>query len=240
MRINADVGESYGSWIMGQDALLMPWLDQASIACGFHAGDPDVMATTVKLALEQGVEMGAHPSYPDLQGFGRRSMQLQPDEVQHLLLYQVGALQAIAQAEGGSIRYVKPHGALYNDMLRDPQLLDVVMQAVARLNQHQSHPLALMLLARADNSAVIHKAAEYELPLYFEAFADRAYNPDGLLVPRTEPGALLDDLQQIQAQAQQLLQGQPVKADSLCVHGDHPRAVEIVEALFRLIKHHAI
>ncbi|MBE0505193.1 MAG: 5-oxoprolinase subunit PxpA [Marinospirillum sp.] len=240
MLINADVGESFGAWPMGQDELLMPWLDQASIACGFHAGDPDVMAATVKLALEQGVEMGAHPSYPDLQGFGRRSMQLPPDEVQHLLLYQVGALQAIAQAEGGSIRYVKPHGALYNDMLRDPHLLDAVMQAVARLNQHQQHPLKLMLLARADNSAVIHKATEYELPLYFEAFADRAYTPEGLLMPRNQAGAVLHDLPAIQAQAQQLLRGQPVKADSLCVHGDHPRAVEIAETLFRLVKHHAI
>lgn len=240
MLINADVGESFGCWNKGQDELLMPWLDQASIACGFHAGDPDVMAATVKLALEQGVEMGAHPSYPDLQGFGRRSMLLQPDEVKHLLLYQVGALQAIAQAEGGRISYVKPHGALYNDMLRDPHLLDAVMQAVAQLNQHQQHPLKLMLLARVDNSAVIHKAAEYELPLYFEAFVDRAYTPEGLLMPRNQAGAVLHDLPAIQAQAQQLLQGQPVKADSLCVHGDHPRAVETVEALFRLIKHHAI
>jgi 5-oxoprolinase (ATP-hydrolysing) subunit A len=240
MLINADVGESFGCWQMGQDALLMPWLDQASIACGFHAGDPSVMVKTVQLALEHRVEMGAHPSYPDLQGFGRRSMAMKPEEVTALIRYQVGALQAIAEAEGGQLGYVKPHGALYNDMMQNEQLMLAVMNAVVGLNRSRSQPLHLMLLAQMENTQVQQLAEARGLPLYFEAFADRGYQVDGWLIPRGQPGALLQTEAEVQQQANRLLRGDPVQADSLCLHGDHPQALAFAEALFQAVKHHAL
>lgn len=240
MLINADVGESFGVWQMGQDVLLMPWLDQASIACGFHAGDPVVMVKTVKLALEHRVEIGAHPSYPDLQGFGRRSLRMVPEDVIPLIRYQVGALQAIAEAEGGQLGYVKPHGALYNDMMQDERLLVAVMDAVAGLNQQRTQPLRLMLLARRDNTDAQRLAEERELPLYLEAFADRGYQSDGLLIPRGQAGALLQSEAEVQQQASHLLRGDPVQADSLCLHGDNPQALAFAEALFQTVKHHAL
>jgi UPF0271 protein len=147
--LNCDIGESYGAWTMGLDAEVMPYIDCANIACGFHAGDPSVMRKTVALALSHDVTIGAHPAYPDLVGFGRRSMACSPQEIQDLLHYQIGALDGVARAQGGRVSYVKPHGAMYNDMMANPTQLRAVIEGIARYNAE----LPLMLLAMRDNSA---------------------------------------------------------------------------------------
>ncbi|WP_052063807.1 5-oxoprolinase subunit PxpA [Nitrincola sp. A-D6] len=245
MLLNADVGESFGIWTLGRDAEVIPWLDQANIACGFHASDPLTMQKTVCLALAHQVSIGAHPAYPDLIGFGRRSLKVSGEELRALIRYQVGALQAITRAEGGQVDYVKPHGALYNDMMSDAALLQDVMEAIAALNQYSETPLSLMLLSRADNSAVEALAERHQLPLIFEAFADRAYTPSGLLMPRSEPGAVHHDSKLILAQAISLARQQNVstpsgllslKADSLCVHGDNEDSIATVRAIHQALR----
>lgn len=235
--LNADMGESYGAWSMGCDALLMPLVDMANIACGFHAGDPLTLKNTVKLAKQNGTQIGAHPSYPDLVGFGRRSMHFSPAEIIAMLHYQIGALHGICQAQGVGVRYIKPHGALYNDMLRDPAIFRAIVEAVASYDAD----LPLMVLARRDNSALQHIADEYNVSLLFEAFADRAYDDQGLLVGREQSGAVYDDPQQIIDQAVLLARegiiittsGQPLslQADTLCVHGDNQAAIEAITAI---------
>lgn len=237
IKLNCDLGESFGPWTMGQDAAMMPLIDQANIACGFHASDPLTMRRTVRLALEHDVSIGAHPGYPDLVGFGRRSMPFEHEELVALLRYQVGALDAIARAEGGRVDYVKPHGALYNDMMRSLAILRAVLEAVAGLGGG----LALMALARADNAPTRELADEHGVPLILEAFADRAYAPDGSLQPRDRAGAVLESAETIAAQALRLARSEPMgledgsalilTADSLCVHGDTPQALTAVQAI---------
>ncbi len=233
--LNCDMGESFGAWKMGLDEEVMPHIDCASIACGFHAGDPGVMRHTVSLAVRHGVRIGAHPAYPDLAGFGRRSMSCSAQEIEDLLHYQIGALNGICRAQGARVSYVKPHGALYNDMMRDPELLHTVMRAVAAYDAD----LQLILLARRDNSEAASMAAPYGLSLLFEAFADRAYDAQGHLVHRALPGAvhLLHDA--VVAQALDIAAGRPLttadgsslllEADTLCVHGDNPAAITAIQ-----------
>ncbi len=235
--LNCDMGESFGAWRMGLDEDVMPHVDCANIACGFHASDPLTMRRTVRLAMEHGVRIGAHPAYPDLVGFGRRSMSCSAEEVEALLLYQIGALDGICRAEGGRVRYVKPHGALYNDMMRQPQLLGAVMNAVHRYDPE----LPLVLLARRDNSEAEALAEPLGLPLLFEAFADRAYDADGYLLARDRPGAVLHQSELIVAQAVRLARGETLntadgqalrmRADTLCVHGDNPESVAVVRQI---------
>ncbi len=233
-RLNCDMGESFGAWTMGMDEAVMPYVDCANIACGFHAADPGIMRRTVALAVNHDVMIGAHPAYPDLAGFGRRSMNCSAQEVEDMLLYQLGALEAICRAEGATLSYVKPHGALYNDMMRQPALLRAVMRAVAAFDAS----LPLMLLARRDNREAQSLAAEQGIPLWFEAFADRGYDGDGYLLPRSQPGAVHHDAEQILAQALTFARGEPLtasdgsdlylQADSLCVHGDNAESVAVV------------
>ncbi|MBJ6136940.1 5-oxoprolinase subunit PxpA [Marinobacter litoralis] len=242
MRLNCDLGESYGAWTMGMDEHIMPFIDQANIACGFHAGDPITMQHTVQLALKHGVELGAHPSYPDLQGFGRRSMSMKPAEITALVSYQIGALSHIAASQGGLLRYVKPHGALYNDMMRDEAILESILLAISR----SPHQLALMAMSTADNGGLKTLCEEYDVPLILEAFADRAYDERGFIVPRTQPGAVHNDTATIIEQARRLATGTPMQsingsplrleADSLCVHGDNPDAIAAVEAIRKALK----
>ncbi|NBA95878.1 5-oxoprolinase subunit PxpA [Pseudomonas sp. R5(2019)] len=242
--LNCDIGESFGNWTMGLDAEVMPFIDCANIACGFHAGDPSIMAKTVALALSHGVTIGAHPAYPDLVGFGRRSMACSAQEIQDLLHYQIGALDGICRAKGGRVSYVKPHGALYNDMMANPQILRAVMQAVAAYDKR----LPLMLMATRDNSAAQAMGEAFGLTLWFEAFADRAYDEAGRLVSRQLPGAVHHDPEQVIAQALALASGKALiasdgselilTANTLCVHGDNASSVAAVqrirEALDRL------
>lgn len=235
--LNCDIGESYGAWTMGLDAEVMPFIDCANIACGFHAGDPSVMRKTVALALSHNVMIGAHPAYPDLVGFGRRSMACSAAEIQDLLHYQIGALDGICRAQGSRVRYVKPHGAMYNDMMANPAQLRAVIEAIARYDAQ----LPLMLLAMRDNSAAQAMADEFGVQLLFEAFADRAYDSVGRLVSRQLPGAVHHDPETIIAQALTLARGEPLQAsdgsdlslsaDTLCVHGDNASSVAAVQRI---------
>jgi UPF0271 protein len=237
MLLNCDIGESFGAWTMGLDDQVMPYVDQANIACGFHAGDPLVMKNTVALALKHGVMLGAHPAYPDLQGFGRRSMTCRPEEIHAFVLYQVGALNQIAAAQGGNLSYVKPHGALYNDMMRDQAILRAVLSALRESPQN----LAVMAMTTADNQTLKQMCAEYGVPLFLEAFADRAYDDRGFLVPRSQQGAVHHNPDTIVAQAVALSRGEAIQsvndvrlnleADTLCVHGDNPESIAAVKAI---------
>ena len=188
MKLNCDLGESFGMWKMGLDEQVMPHIDMANIACGFHAGDADVMANTLALAKQYKVMVGAHPSYPDKQGFGRRSMAMSEKELTNCLHYQIAAIDGMAAVHGLTLEYVKPHGALYNDMMSDEQTLNIVMRAVASY----AKPLKLMILAT--NQAAEHKvqAKNLQLELILEAFADRQYTDDGKLVTRSLAGSVHD------------------------------------------------
>ncbi|WP_346798327.1 5-oxoprolinase subunit PxpA [Halomonas sp. Bachu 37] len=237
LQLNADMGESFGSWIMGMDHEVMPHVHLANVACGYHASDPDVMRATVRLAKEHGVTVGAHPAYPDLVGFGRRSMVCSPQEVENFVLYQIGALDGICKAEGMSLGYVKPHGALYNDMSRDPEIFSAVMRAILAFDP----ALPLMTMATRDTSAVSDLAAQHGVTLWFEAFADRAYDGAGRLVSRRERGAVHHDPAVIVEQATRIARGLPLiasdgrelvlHADTLCVHGDNPESIAAVKAI---------
>ncbi|MDD0972948.1 LamB/YcsF family protein [Pseudomonas sp. TNT2022 ID681] len=231
------MGESFGSWTMGLDAEVMPFVDCANIACGFHAGDPGIMRHTVALASAHGVTVGAHPAYQDLAGFGRRSMACSNEEIRDLLHYQIGALDGICRTQGTRVAYVKPHGALYNDMMADPQKLRAVLGAVAEYDPQ----LPLMLMATADDSAAQALGDEFGVTLWFEAFADRAYDGAGRLLSRRLPGAVHHDPAQIVEQALRLARGEALiasdgsalrlKAHTLCVHGDNASSVAAVRQI---------
>lgn len=235
--LNCDMGESFGNWKMGLDDEVMPYVDCANIACGFHASDPDIMRRTVALAVQHGVRVGAHPAYPDLQGFGRRSLACSPREVEDMMLYQIGALEGMCRAEGTTVSYVKPHGALYNDMARDPELLRGAMRAVLAYDR----TLPLLAMATADPAPMRALAEEMGVTLWFETFADRAYDSQGRLVSRREPGAVHHDRETIVAQAVTLAKGEALNAndgstlrlaaDTLCVHGDNAESVAAVRAI---------
>lgn len=231
--LNADMGEGFGRYRLEDNALLGQ-VTSASVACGFHAGDPVVMRDTVALAVRSGVVIGAHPGYPDLVGFGRRDLAATPAEVEAFVVYQIGALQGICAAAGTRLRYVKPHGALYNRAARDLPTADAIARAVASVDSS----LALLGLA---GSAMISAAERAGLRGVSEAFVDRAYRADGTLLPRNEPGAALTDAAAIADRALKMVQDGTVaasdgtiitvRAESLCTHGDGPDATAIVRAV---------
>ena len=237
--LNCDMGESYGAWPMGNDAAIMPFITSANIACGFHAGDPAIMQGTVRLAASFGVAIGAHPGYPDLQGFGRRNMQVSPAEVYTMVLYQIGALQAIARAEGVAVKHVKPHGALYNAAAKDRALADAIAQAVVKCDPQ-------LLLYGLSGSQLIAAGAAAGLRTCSEVFADRTYQPDGSLTPRSQPGALIENVEDAVLQVMQMVEKQSVKclsgeavairAETICLHGDGAHAVEFVRHIFSAFK----
>lgn len=218
--LNCDLGESSGS-----DAAIMPYITSANIACGFHAGGPAVMLATVRLAKRHGVHIGAHPGWPDLQGFGRREMSFSGEEVEALVLYQMGALAAIARAEGAELRHVKPHGALYNQAAVNEALAESVARAVKRFRRD-------LILVGLAGSSLVERARGIGLSAASEAFPDRAYNPDGTLMPRSLPGAVLHDPAAVAANAVRLARegirfGEKiVLPDTLCLHGDNETAAE--------------
>ena len=240
MLLNCDLGESYGSWTMGLDAEVMPHIDQANIACGFHGGDPLTIRKTLALAAEHGVSIGAHPAYPDLVGFGRRPMNLSADEIVANLHYQVAALEGMARSAGLELGYVKPHGALYNDMMAGEPVRAAIMNAVATYHR----PLALMLQATPDAELHREEAEAFGITLSFEAFADRCYDDDGRLLSRSKPGAV-HDRERMLSQVEQLqrhgvvttVSGQLIElqADTLCVHGDNLEGVRAIEAIRALV-----
>ena len=243
MLLNCDLGESFGSWTMGLDEQVMPHIDQANIACGFHGGDPLTMRKTLALAAQHGVSIGAHPAYPDLVGFGRRPMNLSADEIIANLHYQVAALEGMAHSQQLELAYVKPHGALYNDMMAKEEVRVAIMQAIASYHR----PLSLMLQATPEASTHRDEAEAFGVDLLFEAFADRCYDDDGKLLSRSKPGAV-HDRERMLAQVEQLqrdgtvatVSGQiiPLQADTLCVHGDNLEGVQAIQAIRALVDGH--
>jgi 5-oxoprolinase (ATP-hydrolysing) subunit A len=227
------MGESFGRWTLGSDAAVMPFISSANVACGGHAGDPNVMAATVRLAKEHGVAVGAHPGYPDIAGFGRRHLEMSPEEVRNMMLAQIGALHAIARAHGCEISHVKPHGALYNEAMRDEVLAHAVVKAVWSFSR-------LIPVFCLPGSEVERAAREEGVLHVLEGFADRAYESNGSLVHRRKQGAVLQDEKAAVAQALGLAAGEitaidgtpiPLTVDTICIHGDNPSAVAIVRAV---------
>jgi len=218
--LNCDMGEN-----IGNDELIMPYITSANIACGFHAGDSSTMRDTIRLAKKYGVKVGAHPSWLDVDGFGRREMSLPEEDVEALILYQIGALSAIAKAEGVELHHVKPHGAIYNQAAKDRALAMSVARAVKRF----SGGLILVGLA---GSGLIEAGLEVGLRVANEGFPDRNYNPDGTLVSRKESNAIIELPEEVAAHALELIQNgilfgeKRVHVETLCLHGDHPRAAE--------------
>jgi UPF0271 protein len=220
--LNADLGEGYGVWRLADDAALLSVVTSGNVACGFHAGDPPTIDRVVRAAVRRGVVIGAQVSYPDLAGFGRRAMELDPDDLTACVLYQIGALDGFACAAGARVRYVKPHGALYHRCLTDPDQARAVITALSRYRPD------LAVLTMADG-ALAAAAADAGLRVVAEGFADRGYLPSGRLVPRGTPGALISDPRQAAAQALRLA-GEGL-VESLCVHSDTPGAVAVAGAV---------
>lgn len=237
MLINCDMGESFGTWTIGQDAQIMPFIDMANIACAMHASDPTVMRKTVQLAKQHKVKIGAHPGYADLQGFGRRHISMSREDLSALYIYQLGALQGICRCEGTQIEYVKPHGALYNDMMRDDAIFQTLLQAQA----HYDASLPLMIMAVPDKQRYVDMAAEFNIALIFEAFSDRSYLDDGRLTPRSAANsqhhtlsAVIDQVTRLATQGEVISNTGThvaIEADSVCIHGDGPLALQIATQL---------
>ncbi len=240
MKINCDLGESFGSWTIGLDSHVMPNIDQANIACGFHGGDPLVMQKTLELAKENNVSVGAHPSYPDLVGFGRRSMNCSAEEIIALVKYQIAAIDGVAKSLGIELEYVKPHGALYNDMMVKEEVRIAILTALSTYHR----PLKLMLQATPNIEKHKVEAKAFNVELLSEAFADRCYDDDGNLLSRSKVGAV-HNKEKMLAQVKQLKRQGSVttvsgkvltlNADSLCVHGDNIECVKAIEAIRVLI-----
>ncbi|MCQ4087682.1 LamB/YcsF family protein [Saccharibacillus sp. JS10] len=232
--LNCDLGESFGAYSIGQDAKILPYVTSANIACGFHAGDPSVMRKTVQSALQAGAAIGAHPGLPDLVGFGRRNMAVSAEEVYAMTVYQIGALEALVRAEGGVLRHVKPHGALYNMAAKQTDLAEAIAEAVYRTNP------ALILFGLA-NSELTRAAERSGLVVAHEAFADRGYQADGSLMPRHLPGALIEDMdiaakrvvQMVMERKISIGSGQhlQIHADTICLHGDGAKALAFAQRI---------
>jgi len=223
--LNCDMGESFGRYALGSDAEVMPLITSANIACGLHAGDPPAMQATIRLAKQYGVVVGAHPGWLDLQGFGRREMSFTPDETEAFVLYQIGALAAFAKAEGMELRHVKPHGALYNQAAKDEALAQAIARAVKSFDRN-------LIFVGLAGSAMIHAGLELDLRVANEGFPDRRYNLDGTLVSRKQANAIIESPEEVAAHAVSLAKdgidfaGKRVRVDTLCLHGDNPKAVE--------------
>ena len=223
--LNSDLGEGFGAWRMGDDALIMDHVTSVNIACGFHAGDPEIMIATVEGALRKGIALGAHPGYPDLAGFGRREMGCTPGEIYAFCLYQVGALSAIVRSRGGRLRHVKAHGALYNRAAGDEAAAGAIVCAARDLGEG-------LIIVGPQGSCLEKACREEGLPFAAEAFADRAYTPGGYLVPRSAPGSVIEDPREAASRAvRMVLEGKVtalggedilLRADTICLHGDTP------------------
>ncbi|WP_122419799.1 LamB/YcsF family protein [Pseudomonas viridiflava] len=232
--LNSDLGESFGAWSMGDDAAILEVVSSANVACGFHAGDPAGILRTLEAAAARDVAVGAHVAYPDLVGFGRRNMDVPAEQLTADVIYQIGALQGLARSAGTTVTYVKPHGALYNTIAGDPVQAAAVIQAILRIDPQ----LKLVCLA---NSKLLGWARDAGLSCVSEAFADRAYTAQGTLVSRSHPGAVLHDVELITERMLRLVRDGVIEAedgslieleaDSICVHGDSPGAVNIAHAL---------
>jgi 5-oxoprolinase (ATP-hydrolysing) subunit A len=232
--LNADLGESFGRWTLGHDADLMKSITSANVACGYHAGDPGVMRETVRAARAAGVAIGAHPGFPDLAGFGRRNLAASPQEVEDFVLYQIGALAGIAAAESVQLQHVKVHGALYNMAVRDRGLADAIARAVTAFDSS-------LILFGLPETELLHAGERAGLRVAAEGFADRAYEADGTLTPRTRPGAVIHSTDEVIGRAVRMardgvvraINGSdiPMRVDTICTHGDTPGSHELVRQL---------
>jgi UPF0271 protein len=241
--LNSDVGESFGTYQLGADAAVMQSITSANVACGFHAGDPGVMRETVRLARAGGVSVGAHPGFPDLVGFGRRELRASPREVEDLVLYQIGALSAIASSEGVTISHVKAHGALYNMAARERALADAIARAVRAFDRS-------LILFGLPNSELLRAGEHAGLRVASEGFADRAYEPDGSLTSRSRPGSIIHDPEELVRRSMRMVTEGRVTAtdgseltfhvDTLCTHGDTPGAALLTERLRKGLEQHGI
>lgn len=234
MDINSDMGEGFGAWEMGNDALLLDYITSTNIACGWHAGDPARMKKLVALATQKKVRIGAHPGLPDLEGFGRREMAISEQDAYNYVLYQAGALQAFVKAAGNTLHHVKPHGALYNQAARDMKLARGIARAVKDLGND-------VILYGLAGSCLVDAAKELDIPVWQEVFADRRYSKEGFLVPRGQAGAMIEDESEALKQVLEMaktgkviaIDGSEVsiKADTLCIHGDNPHAIEFAKKI---------
>lgn len=236
--LNCDLGEGYGPWSIGDDEGIMPFISSANIACGFHAGDPGTMHRTVMACIRNGVAIGAHPSYPDLAGFGRRQMDLDSQEVYDLTLYQLGALHAFVKASGGALHHSKPHGALYNQAARDPLTAQAIVNAVRYFDDR-------LVVYGPAGSELERAAAAMGMAYRAEVFADRSYRPDGSLTPRSHKQALLPDVESCVNQVVQMMEEGTVtaldgsriaiRAETVCIHGDGPMATDIARSVHKAL-----
>jgi UPF0271 protein len=232
--LNCDMGESFGAWRMGHDAALMDYVSSVNIACGFHAGDASTIRQTVETAIKKSLKIGAHPSFPDLQGFGRRDMNLSADEVFDIVLYQVAALKGMCEIYGVRLHHVKPHGALYNKAAKDRDIARAIAEAVKMIDQN-------LIFYGLSGSFLISEAENLGLQTASEVFADRTYQSDGTLTPRSEPNALIHDSKQAVAQVLEMIFDQKVtaangqkvslKAETICIHGDGANALEFARLI---------
>ena len=232
------MGESYGAWQMGADAEVMPHITSANIACGFHGGDPATIRKTVRLALDHGVAVGAHPSLPDLQGFGRRAMKISPQDMYDLVVYQAGAVEGFARAAGARLHHIKCHGALYNMAATDEALSEAMARA--------ARDLGSVMIYALSNSPMYRTVKKHGIPTAGEVFADRGYSDDGTLAPRDKPGGMIEDAAKSVKQALAMIEeghvmslsGKrvAVAADTLCLHGDQPGAPAFAVALRKMFK----
>jgi len=230
--LNCDMGESYGAWKMGADSEVMPFISSANIACGFHGGDPATIRKTVRLALDHGVAIGAHPSLPDIQGFGRRTMKISPQDMYDLVVYQAGAVDGFARAAGAKLHHIKCHGALYNMAAVDQGLSEAMVKAAKDLG------VMLYVLSNSTNFEIAKKSG---VPVAAEVFGDRGYSDDGTLAPRDRPGGMIEDAEQSVKQVLGMIEGGfvtslsgkrvPVAADTLCLHGDQPGAATFAKRI---------
>lgn len=241
--LNSDLGESFGAYTLGMDEQLMEYITSANVACGWHAGDPRVMQKTLHAAAQKGVAVGAHPGYPDLMGFGRREMKITPEEAYTYVLYQLGALDAFARVEGCNIQHVKPHGALYNQACKDEKLAGAICRAARAFSEE--------LIVLAPYNSAFRKAAEaIGQPFAGEFFADRAYLPDGSLVPRSQPGAVIHDpelacrrvLQMAREETVTCIDGSVLHMHcvSVCVHGDNEAALASVKMIRQALEQEGV
>lgn len=241
--LNCDMGESFGAWQMGRDSEVMGSITSANIACGFHGGDPQVMRQTVRLAKQHGVAVGVHPGLPDLVGFGRREMKVTPSELEDMMLYQIGALAAIAAVEGVRLQHVKPHGALYNMTAAEPDLADAVARAVAAFDRE-------LILLGLPASALIRAGEKAGLRTAGEAFADRAYEPNGSLASRRKAGSVIHDPETVVTRAVRMVteggvvatdgSWLPLEVETICTHGDTPGAENLVRRLRAALVTHGV
>jgi UPF0271 protein len=232
--LNCDMGESFGAWRMGNDAALMDFVSSVNIACGFHAGDAGVMRETVETAIAKDCAVGAHPGFPDLQGFGRREMKMTAQEIFDIVLYQISALKGICEASGGRLHHVKPHGALYNQAAKDAVFAKAIAGAVKAIDKN-------LIFYGLSGSFLISEAEKLGLKTASEVFADRTYQTDGSLTPRSEPDALIKDTESAVEQVLQMIQTQtvttadgatvPIKAETVCIHGDGANALEFARKI---------